>query len=165
MAHSVLRPERVLDTLKAAEEVPRHPRLPLRGNSKGPAQLKDSPVSPFSSGKEGPFPSCVREGIPEFPTHIKRRQSPLDAREEIQGSCHHCKRPPMSQCTPDTPDSPALTRRSPRGLTQNTMADVTVLWHLERKPLIPMVNPTGNLTLLFRLERRADLHGSTRDEA
>ena len=45
------------------------------------------------------------------------------------------------------------------------MAAVTALWHLERKPLIPMVNPTGSLTLLFQLERRADLHGSTRDKA
>ena len=29
----------------------------------------------------------------------------------------------------------------------------------------PYVNPTGNLTLLFQLERRADLHVSTRVEA
>ena len=96
-----------------------------------------------------------------FPLHLKKRWSPLDALEELQGSCHHFKRPPMSQCTPDTPDSSALTRRSHRGPTQNTMAGVTALWHLERKPLIPMVNPTGSLTLLFQLERRADLHGST----
>ena len=41
------------------------------------------------------------------------------------------------------------------------MADVTTKWLLERKPLIPTVNTTGNLTLVFRLERRADLHGST----
>ena len=45
------------------------------------------------------------------------------------------------------------------------MASVTALWPLERKPPIPMVNQTGCLTLLFWLERRADLHGSTRDQA
>ena len=45
------------------------------------------------------------------------------------------------------------------------MAAVTALWHLERKPLIPTVNATGSLTLLFWLERRLDLHGFTRDEA
>ena len=44
-------------------------------------------------------------------------------------------------------------------------AGVIALWCLERKPLILMVNTTGSLTLLFRLEWRADLHGSTRDEA
>ena len=35
-------------------------------------------------------------------------------------------------------DSTALTRLSPRGLTQNMVAGVTALWHLERKPQIPM---------------------------
>ena len=44
------------------------------------------------------------------------------------------------------------------------MAVVTALWHLERKPPIPMVNQTGCLTLLFRFKRRADFHGTTRDE-
>ena len=42
---------------------------------------------------------------------------------------------------------------------------MTALWLLETKTLIPMVNPTGRLKLLFRVERRADLHGSTRDQA
>ena len=41
------------------------------------------------------------------------------------------------------------------------MAGVTAQWHLERKLPIHMVNQTGSLTLLFRLERREDLHGST----
>ena len=45
------------------------------------------------------------------------------------------------------------------------MAGVTAPWHLDRKPLIPIVNPTGNLTLLFWFKWRADLLGSTRDEA
>ena len=36
------------------------------------------------------------------------------------------------------------------------MAGVTALWHLEKKPTIPMVNPTGSLTLLFQLLSRAD---------
>ena len=45
------------------------------------------------------------------------------------------------------------------------MEAVTALWHLERKPMIPMVNVTGSLTLLFGFERQADLHGSTGDEA
>ena len=62
----------------------------------------------------------------------------------------------MSQCTSDKPDSPALTSRSPRTPTYDTMADVTALWHLKRKPVIPMVNQTGSLTPLFRLERIED---------
>ena len=42
---------------------------------------------------------------------------------------------------------------------------MTALWHLERKPPITMVNMTASLSLLSWLERRVDLHGSTRDEA
>ena len=153
---SLLSPKRFLDTLEATQEVPRHPRLPSRGTLRVPSQLKKSPGSPSSSREEGPFPCFVGEGMPVFPSHLKRRQSPLDTRDELQGSCHHSKRPPMFQCTPDTPDSPALTGRSTRGPTQNTVAGVTALWSLERNPLILIVNSTGSLTLLFRLESRAD---------
>ena len=45
---------------------------------------------------------------------------------------------PMSQSTPDIPDSPALTRLSPRVSTQNMVAGVTALWHVIRKPQILM---------------------------
>ena len=149
IAPSLLSPERVLDTLEATQEVHRHPCLHTRGKSSVPPQLKKTPGSPSSSREEGPFPCFVREGILALPSHLNRWWSPLDAREEVQGSCYHFKGPPMSQCIQDTPDSPELTRRSPRSPTQNTMAVVTALWCLERKPLTPMVNATGSLTLLF----------------
>ena len=45
---------------------------------------------------------------------------------------------PMSQSTPDTPDSPALTRLSPCVSTHDTMARVTALGHLKRKTQNPM---------------------------
>ena len=48
------------------------------------------------------------------------------------------KKTAMSESTPDTSDSPALTRLSSQVLTQNMMAGVRALWHLERKPQIPM---------------------------
>ena len=157
---SLLSLERVLDTLEATQEVPRHPLLLSRGTKRVPPQLKKSPSSPSSSQEEGPFPCFFGEGIPKFPSHLKRRRSPLDAREELQGSCHHFKRPLMTQFTPDTPDSPALTRRSPGGALQNTMAVVTALFPLKGKPPITMVNQTGKLTLLFQVKRRAVLHGT-----
>ena len=158
---SLLIPKSVLDTLEATQEDPRHPHLPSRGTPRVPPQLKKSPGSPSSSREECLFSCFVGKGIPPLSLHLKRRQCPLDAREELQGSCKHFKRPWKSQCTPDTPDSQALTRQSPRGPTQKKMAAVTTLWRLERKPLIPMVNLTGSRTLLFRLESRAELHGST----
>ena len=157
---SLLSSERVLVTLEATQVVPGHPRLHSRRTPRVPPLFKKSPGSPSLSLEEGLFPCFVGEGIPAYLSHLKKRRSPLDAREELQGSCHHFKRPPMSHRTADTPDSPALTRRSPRRPTQNAMAGVTALWPIERKPPIPMVNKTGSVKLLFWVERRGDLHGS-----
>ena len=89
----------------------------------------------------------------------------LNLERNSRGRATIPKKTLMLQFTSDTPDSPALTGQLPRGSTQNTMAVVTALWCLERKPPIPMVNPTGKMTLLFQLKRTADLHVSTRDEA
>ena len=94
IAPSLLSPERVLDTLEATQEVHRHPCLHTRGKSSVPPQLKKTPGSPSSSREEGPFPCFVGEGILALPSHLNRWRSLLDAREELQGSCHHCRRPP-----------------------------------------------------------------------
>ena len=133
----------------------------LERKSEGPTTTQEEPRISLLIPRGGSVTLFVGEGITAFPSHLKRRRSPREARKELKVSCHHFKRPLMSQHTPDTPDSPALTRRSHQGPTQNTMAGVTALWRHDRKPPIPMVNLTGSLTLLFRLERRADLHGST----
>ena len=90
----------------------------------------------------------------------------------------------ISQCTPDTPDSHALTRRSPPGSTENTMAGMTALWHLERKPPIPVstcqealhcfassrrertscLHTTRDLTPLLKLQRNPEIYVSTGEE-
>ena len=44
----------------------------------------------------------------------------------------------MSKFTPDKPDSPALTRQSPRVSTKNMLAGVAALLHIERMSQIPM---------------------------
>ena len=45
------------------------------------------------------------------------------------------------------------------------IAGVTPLWHLERKTRIHYVNLTGSLAMLFQLERKPELHVSTKEEA
>ena len=76
--------------------------------------------------------------MPAFPLNLKRRRSPLDTRLELQGSCHHFKRYHCPNALQIHLTSLQLTQRSHRGLTQNMMAHVTALWHLERKPSIPI---------------------------
>ena len=106
---SLLSSERVLVTLEATQVVPGHPRLHSRGTPRVLPLLKKSPGSPSLSREEGLFPCFVGEGILAYLSHLKKRRSPLDAREELQGSRHHFKSSLISHCTPDTPDSPALT--------------------------------------------------------
>ena len=89
---SHLSPERVLDTLEATQEVPRHTRLHSRGTPMVQPQLKKSPSFPSSSQEEGPFPCFVGKGILTFPSCLKSRRTQLDPREELQRSCPHFKR-------------------------------------------------------------------------
>ena len=63
---SLLSLDRVLDTLDATQEVPRHPHLHSRGTPRVPPQLKKSPIFASSSRAEGPFPCTLGKGIPAW---------------------------------------------------------------------------------------------------
>ena len=103
-----------------------------------PPHFKKSPDFPSSSREEYPFQCFVGKGIPAFPSHLKRRRSQINTREELQCSCHLYKRPRFPNALQIHLTPLKLPRRTPFGMTQNTMAGVTALWHLERKPPIPM---------------------------
>ena len=87
---------------------------------------------------KGPFPCLVGKGIQAFPSHLKGRHDLMLKLERNSRDHGTIQKDPDSQSTPFTPDSNALTGLSPWGSTQNTMACVTALWHLKRKPQIPM---------------------------
>ena len=70
----------------------------------------------------------VWKEFPAFPSHLKRRRSPQERREELQGRATIPRVPQMSQSIPGTPVFPTLPRRSSRGSTQNTVARGTALW-------------------------------------
>ena len=74
---SLLSLERVLDTLDATQEVPRHTSLHSRGTPRIPSLLKRSPSFPSSSLEEGPFTCFIGKGILAFLSHLKRRRSQL----------------------------------------------------------------------------------------
>ena len=78
----------------------------------------------------------VGKEFPVFPSHLKRRRSPQERREELQGSATIPRVPQMSQSISGQPDFPALPRISSRGSTHTTMARGTALWEsLVGKPL------------------------------
>ena len=127
----------VLDTLEATQEVPRHTRLHSRGAPRVPPQFKKSPGFPSSSRDEGPLPffvgkeswrSCSTSTGVGLNLNLERNSRVVPPFQKTL----------ISEPTQDTPDSPALTRWPPRVSTQNRMAGVTALWHLEIKKPIPM---------------------------
>ena len=70
----------------------------------------------------------VGKEFPAFPSHLKRRRSPQERREELQGCATIPRVPQMSQYIPGKPVFPALPRLSGRGWTHTTVARGTALW-------------------------------------
>ena len=78
--------------------------------------------------EEGSFPCVVGKEFPAFPTHLKRRRSPQERREELQGRITIPRVAQMSQCIPGKPVFPALPRLSSRGWTHTTVSRGTAPW-------------------------------------
>ena len=70
----------------------------------------------------------VGKEFPAFPSHLKRRRSPQEKVEELQGRATIPRVPQMSQSIPGIPVFPALPRLSSRGSTHTTVALGTALW-------------------------------------
>ena len=65
--------------------------------------------------------------FPAFPSHLKRRRSPQERREELQGRVTIPRVPQMTQSIPGKPVFPALPRISSPGSTHTTVARGTAL--------------------------------------
>ena len=78
--------------------------------------------------EEGSFHCVVRKEFPAFPLYLKRRHSPQEREEELQGRATVPRGPWMSQSIPGKPVFPALPRLSIRGSTHTTVARGTALW-------------------------------------
>ena len=78
--------------------------------------------------EEGSFPCVIGKEFPAFPSHLKRRRSPQERREELQRRATIPRVPQMSQSIPGKTVFPALPRLSIRGSTHTTVARGTALW-------------------------------------
>ena len=70
----------------------------------------------------------VGKEFPAFPTHLKRRRSPQERRDELQGRATIPRVHQMTPSIPGKPLFPALPRLSSRGSTHTTVARGTALW-------------------------------------
>ena len=123
--------------------------------------------------EEGSFPCVFGKVFPAFPSHLKRRRSPQERREELQGRATIPRVPQMTQSIPGKPVSPALPRLSSRGSTHTTVARGTTLWEslvgkprwkASRETPDPLIHAKGSVTLLLQLGRKAHVHSATRDD-
>ena len=78
--------------------------------------------------EEGSFPCVVGKEFPAFRSHLKRRRSPQERREELQGRSTIPRVPQMSHSIAGKPVFSALPRLSSRGSTYTTVARGTALW-------------------------------------
>ena len=77
--------------------------------------------------EEGSFPCVVGKEFPGFPSHLKRRRSPQERREELLGRATIPRVPQMSQSIQGKPVFPALPGLSSRESTHTTVARGTAL--------------------------------------
>ena len=78
--------------------------------------------------EDGSFPCVNGKEFLAFPSHLKRRCSPQERREEFQGRATIPRVPQMSQSIPGKPVFPSLPRLSSRGSSHTMVARWTVLW-------------------------------------
>ena len=125
---------------------------------------------------EGSFPCVVGKDFPAFHSNLKRRRTPHERREELQGRATIPRVPQIFQSIPGEPVLPTLPRLSSRGSTHTTVARGTALWEsLVGKPrgkvswesvmgkprgkaTDALIHAKGSVTLLLQLGRKAHVH-------
>ena len=119
--------QRVLHTLDATQEDPHH-TVSTREEARESRPHSEEPRFRLLAREEGSFPGVFGIEFPAFPSQVKRRRSPQERREELQGRATIPRVPQMSQYIPGKPVFPALHRLSSRGSTHTTVARGTALW-------------------------------------
>ena len=153
--------QRVLHTLAATQEVPRHTRLHLGGITRVPPTSRGAPFPPPSS-RGGILSLRVGERIPRVPVASQVEALSTGKSRGTTGSCHHSQSPPDVSVHSRETFFPALSRLSSRGSTHTTVAPGTALWESlmgnpRGKATDPLMHAKGSVTLLLQLGRKAHM--------
>ena len=121
----------------------------------------------------GSFPCVVGKKFPAFRSHLKRRRSPQERREELQGRATF---PESPRCLSPFQgnlfslhclDFQAEDRLTPRwhvGQPCGKASWENLVGKPRGKAPDPLIHAKGSVTLLLQLGRKAHLHAPTRDE-
>ena len=123
--------------------------------------------------EEGSFPCVVGKEFPAFPSHLKRRRSPQERREELQSRATIPRVTQRSQSIPGNIFSLHC-------LDFQAKDRITTQWHVGEpcgkasweslvgkprgKDTDPLIHPRGSVTMLLQLGRKAHVYAPTRDE-
>ena len=125
------------------------------------------------AGEEGSFPCVVGKDFLVFPSHLKRRRSPQERREELQGRATILRDPRClslfqgNMFSLHCLDFQAEDRLTPRwhvGQPCGKASLERLLGKLRWKAPDPLIHAKGSVTLLLKLGRKAHVHAPTRDE-
>ena len=164
--------QRILHTLAATQEVPRHTGLHSRGSTRVPPTSRGVPFPPPSSRGRS-FPCVVGKEFPAFPSHQKRRRSPQERREELQGCATIARVPQIlspfqgnlfSLHCLDFQAEDRLTAWWHVGQPCGKASCESLLGKPEWKAIDPLIHRKGSATLLLQLGRKAHVHAPTRDK-
>ena len=111
-------------------QLKKFPDIPVstQGEARESRLHPEEPRFRLLAREEGSFPCVVGKEFPAFPSHLKRRRSPKERREELQGLATIPRVPQMFQSIPGKSVFSALPRHSSRGSTHTTVARGTALW-------------------------------------
>ena len=110
--------------LKKLPDIPVSTREEARGSCTHP----EEPRFRLVARDEGSFRCLPGKDFGAFLEHLKRRRSPQERREELQGRSAIPRVTQISQAIPEVPVFPALSRLSRRGSTPTTVAREAALW-------------------------------------
>ena len=123
--------------------------------------------------EERSFPCVLGKEFPAYPSLLKRRHTPQERREELQGRATIRRVPQMSQFIPGKPvflhcfDFQAEDQLTPRwheGQPCGKASWESLMGKPPGKATDPLIHAKGSLTMLLQFGRKLHVHAPTRDE-
>ena len=155
--------------LKKFPDIPVYTREEARESRPHP----EEPRFRLLAREEGSFPCVVGKEFPPFPSLLKRRRSPQERREELQGRATIPRVPQMSQSIPGKlfflhclyfQAEDRLTPRWHVGHPCGKASWERLVGKPRGKSTDPLIHLKGSATPLLQLGRKAHVHAPTRDE-
>ena len=147
-------------------QLKKFPDIPV-SNREEAQEFRPHPEEPrfrLLAREEGSFPCMVGKEFPAFLSHLKRRRSPQERPEELQGRATiprvpRCLSPFQGNLFPYTASNVRTRIYSHHGGTWDSP-----LGKPRGKATDPWIHAKGSGTLLLQLGRKAHMHAPTRDE-